>query len=150
MNGILCYVAVQDGRIKRSSLEVLTRFRDLASAHGGNLSALLVDPEAEKYVPIVSSYGPGKIYTLQHDAFGQHVNELYTDALATAVEASGATTLAMASTEAAKDILGALAVRLGASVLPDVGSVDYVDGQWEVLRPVMAAKRLARTRALTS
>ncbi|MDX1438859.1 MAG: electron transfer flavoprotein subunit alpha/FixB family protein, partial [Rubricoccaceae bacterium] len=51
------------------------------------------------------------------------------------------------SSEGVKDILGALAVRVGANVLPDVASFEIKDGEVEALRPVMAAKFMARVRA---
>jgi electron transfer flavoprotein alpha subunit len=150
MDGVLCYIAVQDGRVKRSSLEVLTRLRELTAVTGSTLGALIVDEDPDRYVADVAEFGAGKIYTVKHAAFSRHVNELHVDAITDAVESSGASTLVMASTEAAKDMLGALSIRLSASVLPDVATLDSVDGGWEVLRPVMAAKRLARTRAATS
>ncbi len=98
----------------------------------------------------MAAFGADKIYTMKHAAFSRYVNEVYVDAIADAVESSGASTLVMASTEAAKDMLGALSIRLSASVLPDVAALEFVDGGWEVLRPVMAAKRLARMRATAS
>lgn len=149
MEGILCYIAVQNGRIKRSSLEVLTRLRELAASTGAGLSALIVDAEADRYVADVAAYGAATVYVMKHAHFSQHLNEVYVDAVERAMVSSGAQTLAMASTEAAKDILGAVGIRLSASVLPDVAALDWVDGGWEVLRPVMAAKRLARTRSMT-
>jgi electron transfer flavoprotein alpha subunit len=53
-----------------------------------------------------------------------------------------------ASSEGAKDVLGALAARLGAPAVPDVASFDVrPDGGVEAVRPVMAAKFLARVEA---
>ena len=53
----------------------------------------------------------------------------------------------MPSSEGVKDVLGALAALIGASVLPDVASFDLVSGGVEARRPVMAAKFFARVRA---
>jgi len=50
-----------------------------------------------------------------------------------------------ASTEAVKDVLGALAVRCDAAVLPDVASFDLNGDVVTCQRPVMAAKKLAAT-----
>jgi electron transfer flavoprotein alpha subunit len=50
-----------------------------------------------------------------------------------------------ASTELVKEILGALAVRVGAAVVPDVAQFDFDGTTLTALRPVMAAKKLART-----
>jgi electron transfer flavoprotein alpha subunit len=150
MEKVLCYIAVQDGKVKRSSLEVLSRFREISVAHDFGLEAVLLGPDADDHVATVAAYGPGKILTVKDVLLVRHSNQLFVEAFVRAMNVSGADTLVMASNEGAKDVLGAVGVRLSASVLPDVSSVDVVDGAWEVTRPVMAAKRLARTRALTT
>ncbi len=147
MGKILTYVAVQDGKLKRSSLEVLTRCRALAEAGGHTLEAVLIHPDAPAHVDAVRRYGPAKIYTITDPIFEHPLNTPMLDALSAVIEHAGPMLTAFASTEAVKDVLGALAVRTNAAALSDVSSFDLVDGGVEALRPVMAAKMLARTQA---
>lgn len=144
---ILCYIAVQDGKIKRSSLEVLSRSRELAQQQDGTCDAVLLHPNAADLATQVQAYGPATIYTVTHPAFAQPLNTPLIAGLAHVIEQAQPQVVTFASTEGVKDILGALAVRTGAAALPDVASFDVIDGGVSALRPVMAAKMLARTEA---
>ncbi len=146
MSTILTYVAISEGKVKRSSLEVLSRCRELAKANGHKSEAMIIDPDASKYKEQVGKYGPDTIYVIEHPVFKDHLNQPLVDALEAVVKESNPVLTAFASTEAVKDVLGALSMRLDAKVLPDVASFDLKDGAVESLRPVMAAKLMARTR----
>ena len=147
MGKILAYVEVQDGHPKRSSLEVLTRCRELAQAHSDDLEAVVVAPQAEAVAEAVSQYGASRIYAVSDAIFESHVNGALIEALSAAARRSSPDLIALPSSESVKDVLGALAVRLNAAALPDVSEFDRVDGGVEALRPVLAAKFLARVRA---
>src|SRR5690606_1038011 len=142
---ILVYVATTGGRIKRSSLETLTRCRAVAREGGLRLDALLIDASPGTYVAEVSEYGPDRILTVTSTLFADHINPPLLAALVAAMEVSQPRLVAFASTESVKDILGALAARAGAAVIPDVASFEVSGQQVVALRPVMAAKKLART-----
>jgi len=146
MSTILTYVAISDGKVKRSSLEVLSRCREVAKENGLKVEAVIIDPDASKYTDQVGTYGPETIYVIEHAIFKNHLNKPLLDALETVVNEANPVLTAFASTEAIKDILGALAMRLNAKALPDVASFELKDGVVEALRPVMAAKLMARTR----
>ena len=147
MSSLLVYLAVRNGRLQRASLEVLTHARRQAEAHGLPLDALLVHPDAGSFVDTVARYGPSRIFLIEDPVFAEHRNAALVDALARGIEASDAHVAAMASSEAVRDVLGALAVQTDAAALSDVAAFDLVDGGVEALRPVLAAKYLARTRA---
>ena len=145
MSTILTYVAVSNGKLKRSSLEVLSHCRKLAKANGHKSEAVIVDPNASQYAQQVAKYGPDTIYVIEHPIFKNHMNQPLLDALETVIKQSNPMLTAFASTEAVKDVLGALAMRIDAKALPDVASFELKDGTVESLRPIMAAKLMART-----
>ncbi len=147
MSTILTYLAISDGRIKRSSLEVLSHCRMLAQKNGHKLEAAIIDEKASSYAETAKKYGAQKIYTIENPVFKNHLNAPLLDALEKATSKSNPKILALASTEAVKDILGALSIRVNAGVLSDVASFDLIDGGVEALRPIMAAKVLARTQS---
>lgn len=141
---LLCYVATLGGTPTRTALETLTRTRDLAAAHGHALEAVVLGPDAASAAETVARYGPSTVYAVAADA---SLNPQAVAALAAVIERSGASVVTMPSSEGVKDLVGALAVRTNAAVLPDVASFELVDGGVEARRPVMAAKFLAHTRA---
>ena len=145
MSTILTYVAIADGKIKRSSLEVLSHSKKIADANGHTVEAVIIDENASSYVDGVKQYGPSKIYVIEDPAFKNHMNTPLLKALAQTVEASNPFLVTFASTEGSKDILGALAASQGAAVIPDVAAFELIDGGVTAKRPVMAAKILANT-----
>jgi len=160
-------LTVQSGGIKRSSLEVLSRGRALADAlntsgHAVELHAVVCSPKvaywtAEKWSAELGAYGVDTVWSATDESFKEHNNQALLAAVQTAHSQAtdlGAkpSVVAMASTEGVKDILGALSMRLGASVVADVSEFGVVaegDGlQLTATRPVMASK--AQTQVQTT
>ena len=140
MSSILTYIAIADGKIKRSSLEVLSHCKDLANTNGLRCEAVIIDEHASSFASEVSNYGASKIYTISEEIFSRHQNGSLIRALSTVIDASSPKVIAFASTESTKDILGALAANLNAGVVADVSSFS-IDGDKVVAqRPMMAAK----------
>ena len=146
MGKILTYIEVQGDHAKRSSLEVLTHCRQMAQDSGDDVEAVVVAPNARAVTDEIARYGASRIYAISHDIFERHINAVLIEALSIAARKSNQDLFAFPSSESVKDVLGALGVRLDASVLSDVSEFTRVDGGVEALRPVMAARFLARTR----
>ena len=153
MPTILSYVAVQGGKPTRSSFEVLTRARQLAEQQGAALAAVVLVPDAASlpaFTDEIARYGAQTIYAVSDAIFKQHVNAPVLKALETVISRAQPALVTFPSTEGVKDILGALAVRTGAAVLPDVVDFELKEGGVEAVRPVMASKFFARVRAESS
>lgn len=147
MSTILTYIAISDGKIKRSSLEVLSQSKKLADAASHECAAVIVDGEASKYVEEVAKYGATKVYIVENPVFKNHRNAPLLKALSKVMETANPTVFAFASSESTKDILGALGANQNAAVLPDVSEFELSDNGVKAKRPVMAAKILANTQA---
>jgi len=147
MATILTNIAISDGKVKRSSLEVLTQCRKLAQEYGHTTEAVIIHKKAAKFVDEIKKYGPNKIYTVDHPIFENHLNVPVLRALDQVIGKSAPDILAFASTESTKDILGYLGAKLDASVLPDVASFKLTGEGVTAKRPVMAAKILSNTEA---
>jgi len=144
---ILVYISTTAGKIKRSSLEVLSHCRTQAKAHNLSVAAVVLDENAGTYTETLQSYGAEKIYCVSNPVFKTHLNAPVTDALLNVIEMESPRVFACASTEGTKDVLGALAVKTGAATLPDVASFEVTADSVEALRPVMAAKILSQNSA---
>ena len=145
MQSVLAHVAIAQGRVKRSSLETLTHARKIARANGMRLDALIADVDPGSYADVVAACGADRILSLASPSLAEPLNPVVLSALEAAIEFSDPALVVFASTEAVKDILGALAIRVDASAIADVASFEYDGETLTALRPVMAAKRLART-----
>jgi len=145
MSSILALCSVQDGRIKRSSLEAMSRARQVAVDNGMALEGVILGSNASSLVAEAAQYGAARVHTVTNPVLDAHLNAPVIAALDTVLKAVQPRMLVAASTEAVKDILGALAVRSDAAVLPDVASFELSGDTVSCQRPVMAAKKLATT-----
>lgn len=143
MSTLLAHIAISDGKIKRSSLEVLSHLRQQAEANGHSTEAVIIDQDASQYVEQVQQYGPSKIYTVEDPIFEKHRNAPLLKALGKVMDEADPHVFAFASTESTKDILGALAAQRDAAVLSDVSEFELTDEGIKAKRPVMAAKILS-------
>lgn len=147
MSTLLTFVATSDGKIKRSSLEVLSYMRSEAARLGATHAAVLVDEDASRFVNDVAQYGATHVYTVSAPIFKSHLNAPLIQALTQVITEVQPRVFACASTEATKDVLGALAAATGSAVLPDVAKFEITSDGVSAVRPVMAAKILAATEA---
>jgi electron transfer flavoprotein alpha subunit len=147
MSTLLTHIAITDGKIKRSSLEVLSHCRELAANSGDEVAAVIVDANASDYVDEIKKYGPSAIYTVEDDIFENHRNQPLLKALGKVIDEVNPRLVAFGSTESTKDILGALGAQQNAAVLPDVSEFELTDSGVKAKRPVMAAKILANVEA---
>lgn len=147
MSTILTYIAIADGKIKRSSLEVLSHCKSLADAAGHSVEAVVIDANASNYVDGIKQYGPSKIHVIEDPIFKNHMNAPLLKALANVMSQVNPAIFAFASTEGTKDVLGALAANQDAAVIADVSSFSLTNDGVEAKRPVMAAKIMANTSA---
>lgn len=150
MGVILSFIAIQDGKIKRSSLEVLSHCKALASANGHTVKAVVAHADPSAYTSAIAEYGPDEILIIAHASFDQHRNEPFRAAISQIIDEQKPMVVAFASTEAIKDVLGALAVRTGSAAIPDVASFELDGSTVKAMRPVMAAKVLAATTSNAS
>jgi len=150
MSALLTVVLPSDGEVRRADLEVLTRCRTLAEANGHPSAAAILAPDPSAHVETIEEYGAEVIYTVEDSVFADpHVTPLL-DALTTIVEEVDPRLVGFSSSETVGELLGALAVRTDAAALPEVTEFELGDdGGVNAVRPVMAAKAMARTRSTT-
>jgi electron transfer flavoprotein alpha subunit len=147
MSTLLTYISVNDGKIKRSSLEVLSRCNELAEKNGLKSAALVISDNPSPVAEELKKYGPSVIYTIQNPIFKNHLNTPLLKALSAAVDHVNPKVVAFASTEGSKDILGALAANKQAAALPDVSEFDLTGTGVKAKRPVMASKIISSVDA---
>ena len=150
MSTLLTIISVNDGKIKRSSLEVLSRCNELAAGNDLKSAALVIDANASDIAEKLKAYGPDTIYTIENPIFKNHLNTPVLKALSAAMDKIEPSVVAFASTESSKDILGALAAAQNAAALSDMSEFELTDGGVKGKRPVMASKIISSVEAVGS
>lgn len=146
MATLLTVVLPTDGDVKRADQEVLTRCRTLAEEGGHTAAAAILGPEASSHVESVERYGAEEIYTVEDPMLGEPNFAPLLEGITTAIEEVDPRVTAFSFSETVGELLGAAAVRTDAAALPEVTSFELgTDGGVHAVRPVMAAKAMART-----
>lgn len=151
MATLLSIVLSGDGEVKRADREVMTRIRRLAEEDGHTPAAAIIAPDAGSHVEAVERYGAEDVYLVEDSVFAEYELSPLLDALQTVLETVDPRVTGFSSSETVDELLGALAVKSGAGALPKVTSFALNDeGGVDAVRPVMAAKVMARTRSTTA
>ena len=145
MSSILTHITITDGKIKGAALEAVSRAREIADQHGLQNNAVITDSEPDNYTEELKSYGIDNLYTVAHPVFQNHLNTPVIDALVKVIQDTTPQIVVLASTEATKDIMGAVATRTGGGAIPDVSSFEFDGETVEAQRAVMATKVIAKT-----
>ena len=147
MNPFLVHITLHNGKIKRSSLEVLSRCVALAAEHGATCDAFLAAADPEPHLDRIRAHGADRVLMAKDPVFARHFNPPLLRALLQAVQTASPSLVAFASTEGTKDVLGAMAAALSCPALPDVSEFGIGADHVTATRPVMAAKILADVTA---
>jgi len=149
MPSILSVVLAPAGSVPRASQEALTRATSVAAARGWTHVAAVLAPDAASLAPEVARFGATRVVAVSDPLLKTHLHAPVVAAVADVLGRVQPAVAVFASSEGTKDVLGALAARLGAPAVPDVAAFDVrADGGVEAVRPVMAAKFLARVEAV--
>ena len=127
---ILVFVEHHAGTLSPASLGVLGAAREVASAAGVPVTALVAGPGADQ---VAGSVPADTVYHATGDRFQVAAGGV--DALAAAVSASGARVVLAAASVNAADIAGGLAGRLGVGVNTDSTGIAFEDGEFVASRP---------------
>jgi electron transfer flavoprotein alpha subunit len=127
---ILVYVEYHGSTIAPGSLGVLGAARELATAAGMPLVAVVAGPGADQ---VAGSIPADTVHHAAGDRFQVAAGAV--DALAAAVAASGAKVVLASASVAAADITGGLAGRLGVGINTDSTGIVFEDGGFVAERP---------------
>jgi electron transfer flavoprotein alpha subunit len=136
---ILVVIEQRDGKIKKSSLEAVSKAAALAQEL--NYETLAVIPassveDSEK----IAQYGIGKVVTLSNSEFLNYSPSGYAKAVSEFAKECDAEVLLFSNTALGKDLAPRIAPLLGAGIVSDCISLEVQNGELVAIRPVYAGK----------
>lgn len=147
---ILVYIEVRDGKIKKSSLEVLSEAKRCGDKLGRELVAVLVGHGLDDLTPEVHQYGAKKAVILDNPLLGSYSPSGYAHALTELCQELTPEAIFFAATSLGRDLAARLAAKLGVGLASDCIRTGVRDGHLEVVRPIYAGKALATFRFKSS
>lgn len=140
---ILVYMECRDGKIKKSSFEVLSEAKRRADEMGMETAAVLVGHGVDSLAPEAFRYGASKVFILENTLLKQYSPSGYSKALLSLLEELKPEVILFAATSMGKDLSPRLAAKLGVSLASDCTQTATKNGKLEVVRPIFAGKAFA-------
>lgn len=139
---ILVFAESPRGQFKKTALEAVTYGKKVADMMGTSCTALVLGP-CEQPAEL-GQYGASAVWHDADDRFTHFDSQLYTNAIAAAVQQSGAKVVILSHSANGKSVAGRLSVRLEAGLVSGVNSLPRIaEGRFLVGKSVFSGKALA-------
>jgi electron transfer flavoprotein alpha subunit len=142
----LVFIETRDGKVKKSSLEVLSEAKRKADELKTEAGAVLIGSNSESLASDAFAYGAEKVHVLENSALSQYSAQSYAYVLAVLVKEINPEVILFAATSMGKDLAPRLAAKFGVNLASDCTQVYLNDGRLEFTRPIFAGKALISVR----
>jgi electron transfer flavoprotein alpha subunit len=144
MAEILVLVDHLDGNVKKVTLELLTKARQL-----GEPSAVFVGNGLDEAAGRLAEYGAAKVYVAAGDEYDSYVVAPTAEVLAKLVADVSPAAVLVASTAEGKEVAGRLAVKTDSGILTDAVDVTPADGGLVAEQSVFGGSTIVRSTVTT-
>lgn len=145
MSGVLAFIEVREGEIRRVSREVVTAARSIADELGEEVVGLLVGPPGlSERAAELGTFGADRVLVAESEALHLYNAEAYTTITAGVIVERGSRVGVFAASAMGKDLAPRVAARLGAGYAAECTGFEIEDGMVIARRPRYAGKLLAR------
>jgi len=141
---ILVYIDQFKGEVLPASWEVLSAAHTLAVKMGGEIYTLTLGSGSMEVAAQAFQYGAAKSFYGDDDSLADYRAEPYAAVVAKVGREQQAGAVLFPTTTRGRELAAMAAVDLEGGVLPDVTSLDVVDGKIVATRPVYAGKLVAK------
>jgi electron transfer flavoprotein alpha subunit len=140
---ILVFIEIREGKVKKSSLEVLSEGKRRADDLNTEAHAVLLGHGVEGLASEIFPYGASKVYVLENSLFSHYSASSFSQALLSLVEEVKPEIILFSASSMGKDLSPRLAAKLGVSLASDCIVTVSKNGKLEVTRPIFAGKVFA-------
>ncbi len=139
----LVYIEIRDGKVKKSSLEVLSEAKRRADEMNMDVVAAILGHNVEDFSSEVFRYGASKVFVLENTLLSHYSPSGFALALKVLIDELKPAAVLLSATAMGKDLAPRLAASLGVSLATDCIRLAVNSGKLEVVRPIYAGKVLA-------
>jgi len=140
-NGVLIIAEHKDGKLKKTTYELLNTGAKLASSFGVPLEAAVLGDNLSEMTESIKQFGASKIYSIESPDLKDYTPEGYRSVLKKIVQENSNKVILLGSTPQGKDLAPRLASSLGVGLATDcIGLEVGDDGRIIFTRPIYAGK----------
>jgi electron transfer flavoprotein alpha subunit len=143
MPGILTFAEQRDGKLRRSSLEVVSEAKRLAGGFGGTVASIVIGPGTEGLASELASYGADEVHVFDDGAYEAYATEAWARAVASVIEETKPSVVLFPMTAMGKDLAPRVAAKIEAGLASDCVELEGADGRLTARRPMYAGKAYA-------
>jgi len=136
MAKILVFSEFQNNNLKRSSQELL----QFASKSGGTVLGFALGTQAGQAANEMAQHGAQEIHICKDSAFDAYNPELFSAAVAEAIQKTGATIVLATASSMAKDLFPSVAAKLSCGVVSDCIELSISGDEVKAKKPLYAGK----------
>src|SRR6266568_6542191 len=142
MASILVYAELSEGKVVSTTLELMTRAREL-----GDVYAVALGSGAKAAAATLGKHGAKVVHVNEDGAFDDYIAEPATDALAALHEQQKPDAILFAFTPDSREVAGRLAARLGTGLISNASDLDAQDGGFVARVPYFGGAKVASMKA---
>src|SRR5437868_3647499 len=142
MPSILVYAELSEGKVATTSLELMTKAREL-----GDVYAVVLGAGAKDAAATLGKHGAKVVHVSEDATFDDYVAEPATDALAALYEKEKPDLILFGFTSDSREIAGRLGARLGSGLISNASDVVAKDGGFVARVPYFGGAKVASMKA---
>jgi electron transfer flavoprotein alpha subunit len=143
---ILAFAEQRDGKLKKSSFEVIRTARTIADQTGGDVVALVIGDHVQTIAGELGGYGATKVLAVEQPKLGNYSSTAYAKIIAEAAKKEQADIVFLPATAMGRDAAARVAVKLDAGIASDCTVLKVDGGNIIATRPVYAGKALTEIK----
>ena len=142
MASVLVYGEMSQGKLVNTSLELMTKAREL-----GEVYAVALGAGAKAAAATLGKHGAKVVHVNEDAAFDDYIAEPATDALASLCEKEKPDLILFGFTSDAREVAGRLAARLGVGLISNASDIEAKDGGFVAKVPYFGGAKVASMKA---
>jgi len=142
MASILVYAELNEGKVVSTTLELMTKARDL-----GDVYAVALGSGAKAAAAMLGKHGAKVVHINEDAAFDDYTAEPATDALAALIEQQKPDLILFGFTPDSREVAGRLAARLGTGLISNASDVTANGGGFVAKVPYFGGAKIASMKA---
>jgi electron transfer flavoprotein alpha subunit len=142
---ILVFLEQREGKIKKSSFEVVSLASKLAADNGFEKEIIIIGSEIENLAE-ASKYGIEKITFFKNKDLENYSSSAYTEILSNYIKENAVDILLFSNTSLGKDLSPRVSIKVNAGIIVDCTNLNSKEGDFLATRPIFSGKAVMEVK----
>jgi electron transfer flavoprotein alpha subunit len=143
--GIWVIAEQRDGKLKKVTLEMTSKAKELAAQSGEEVTVLLLGFQIGSLAADLGAFGANKVLVFDAEILKSYTTDAYTKVISDAAREGSPSILLGGATAMGKDLLPRVAARLNTGLASDCVDIRVENGKLVAIRPIYAGKCVVET-----